>query len=224
MNISIEELKILEENFNKNDIIYFQLLLTKLYEISLKIENGELNSEEKQLAITIFKNILDQNELNVVISISRLNDLFEPFDGEINIENKDNFITLFNLILEQWDTSEENIFSYKIKQITEEFINKIMQNINFNNFISVDNNEETENILFEEEYPSLNFEIKNKDYLREYILQKKLIEYKCECCGLTSWQNNPLMLKLYSKNGIYTNTNLNNLIFLCPNCYSQIGE
>lgn len=74
-------------------------------------------------------------------------------------------------------------------------------------------------------YPTFdNFVIKNKDYLKEYIVRNGLIEYKCSCCGLTSWQNNPLMLHLHSKSGIYSNKNLNDLEFLCPNCYSQIGD
>lgn len=74
-------------------------------------------------------------------------------------------------------------------------------------------------------YPTFNdFVIKNKDYLKEYVVRNNLIEYKCNCCGLTSWQNNPLMLYLHSKSGVYSNKNLNDLEFLCPNCYSQIGD
>ena len=70
----------------------------------------------------------------------------------------------------------------------------------------------------------IDIDITNKNYLKEYIMRKNLKPYKCDICGLSSWQNNPLMLYLYSKNHIYSNKNLENLMFLCPNCYSQIGE
>jgi hypothetical protein len=46
------------------------------------------------------------------------------------------------------------------------------------------------------------------------------MDYSCNRCGLSSWQNNPLMLHLYSKDGKYSNLDLSNLEFLCPNCYS----
>jgi len=78
---------------------------------------------------------------------------------------------------------------------------------------------------FVAEIPKMNnsFVIHNKKYLKEFIQRKKLIPYQCAICGLSEWQNEPLRLELDSYNGIYSNTNLNNLRFLCPNCYSQVG-
>lgn len=68
------------------------------------------------------------------------------------------------------------------------------------------------------------FVIHNKKYLREFIQKKKLLPYQCAICGLSEWQNEPLRLELDSFSGVYSNTNLHELRFLCPNCYSQIGH
>jgi hypothetical protein len=73
--------------------------------------------------------------------------------------------------------------------------------------------------------PDVNsFVIHNKKYLEEFIRRKNLLPYQCNICGLSEWQNEPLQLELDSLDGIYNNLNLNNLRFLCPNCYSQVGH
>lgn len=46
-------------------------------------------------------------------------------------------------------------------------------------------------------------------------------EWKCECCGLTEWQGNPLPLELHHIDGDRTNNVRENLQILCPNCHSQ---
>lgn len=58
------------------------------------------------------------------------------------------------------------------------------------------------------------------------VLKKKLIkegikEYKCECCGLTTWLGKPIPLELHHINGKHYDNRLMNLIVLCPNCHSQ---
>ena len=79
----------------------------------------------------------------------------------------------------------------------------------------------------ENEQPVFNgipFIVHNPKYLKEYICRKNLLPYRCAICGLSEWQNEPLALELDSFNGVYTSSNLNNLRFLCPNCYSQVGH
>ena len=49
----------------------------------------------------------------------------------------------------------------------------------------------------------------------------KIREYKCECCGLSEWNNIPITLQAHHKDGDKTNNELNNLQLLCPNCHSQ---
>lgn len=53
------------------------------------------------------------------------------------------------------------------------------------------------------------------------ILKENLIEYKCKCCGLNSWQGKEITLELHHINGVNTDHRLENLMFLCPNCHSQ---
>lgn len=54
------------------------------------------------------------------------------------------------------------------------------------------------------------------------LLKKyKLIEYKCICGLVDSWNNKELKLELDHVNGIRNDNRLANLRFICPNCHSQ---
>lgn len=58
--------------------------------------------------------------------------------------------------------------------------------------------------------------------LKKRILKENLLEYRCDCCGLSdSWNNKKLVLQLDHINGINNDHRLNNLRFVCPNCHSQ---
>ena len=48
-----------------------------------------------------------------------------------------------------------------------------------------------------------------------------LKENKCEKCGLSEWQGEPLICELHHINGDSTDNRIENLIILCPNCHSQ---
>lgn len=49
----------------------------------------------------------------------------------------------------------------------------------------------------------------------------KTHEYKCECCGISKWNNKRLTLQLHHIDGNRRNNNEENLQLLCPNCHSQ---
>lgn len=55
----------------------------------------------------------------------------------------------------------------------------------------------------------------------EYIKRILNDQPKCECCGITSWNNKPLVFQLHHINGDHKDSNVNNLQLLCPNCHSQ---
>lgn len=69
--------------------------------------------------------------------------------------------------------------------------------------------------------------IKNKEHMDWGWMKKKIIEfslipYKCCECRLTNeWNGKPLVLHLDHKNGDFTNNEMTNLQFLCPNCHTQ---
>lgn len=53
------------------------------------------------------------------------------------------------------------------------------------------------------------------------IIQYGLKEYKCEKCGVSSWNGNDIILELHHKDGDHSNNRFDNLQILCPNCHSQ---
>ena len=55
--------------------------------------------------------------------------------------------------------------------------------------------------------------------LREYLTETQ--GYKCSCCGIAEWNNNPISLEVDHKDGDPYNDSPDNLRFICPNCHSQ---
>jgi hypothetical protein len=45
--------------------------------------------------------------------------------------------------------------------------------------------------------------------------------YKCEECGLSEWNNKPIVLDLDHIDGNFNDNGLHNVRLLCPNCHSQ---
>lgn len=56
--------------------------------------------------------------------------------------------------------------------------------------------------------------------LRLRLLKEGIKEAKCEVCGLTRWQNEPIPLELEHVDGDHFNNRLENLKILCPNCHA----
>lgn len=71
---------------------------------------------------------------------------------------------------------------------------------------------------------------KNKNTPRDellisYIIDNNLIEYKCKKCTQGAlWNKKPLQLVLDRMNNVITDNKLENLRFLCPNCFSQLNK
>lgn len=237
----IEELEILKQSFDNEDIVSYQLFLIKIKKIIDLIDNEQFNETEKQELSDYIRNYLVSLNLNRTFTISDLNELFIPEVNDLDINNKNIYITIFNLFVEEL-SDVDNIFSQKLKYCITNMISRIATSVDETMTINdtvqetvaneSDQSESSEQLdqvaqfvdIINTNSFDIDIDITNKNYLKEYIMRKNLKPYKCDVCGLSSWQNNPLMLYLYSKNHIYSNKNLENLMFLCPNCYSQIGE
>lgn len=56
---------------------------------------------------------------------------------------------------------------------------------------------------------------------REILISRGVKEAKCECCGLSQWMGNPILLELHHKDFNHYNNSLDNLQILCANCHMQ---
>lgn len=72
-----------------------------------------------------------------------------------------------------------------------------------------------------EERFSLHDKKKASSKTKEVLLKHNLRENKCEICGITEWNGQPLTLQLHHINGNPKDDRLENLQILCPNCHSQ---
>jgi hypothetical protein len=61
----------------------------------------------------------------------------------------------------------------------------------------------------------------NTNRLRNKLIREGLKLAKCERCGNTSWNGQPISLELHHKDGVRDNNELVNLEILCPNCHAQ---
>ena len=70
------------------------------------------------------------------------------------------------------------------------------------------------------EYLSTSKDIQSNK-VRIKLLKEGYKEYRCEHCGLTSWQGQPIPLELHHKDGNRYNNTLENFELCCPNCHAQ---
>ena len=62
-------------------------------------------------------------------------------------------------------------------------------------------------------------EVNDRVTIRKVLTEIK--GYKCECCGISSYNNKPLTLQVDHKDGNAGNNSPENLRLICPNCHSQ---
>lgn len=56
--------------------------------------------------------------------------------------------------------------------------------------------------------------------LKQKMFEEGVKENKCDCCGVSWWQGQRLVLEVHHKNGDNYDYNLSNIELLCPNCHS----
>lgn len=61
----------------------------------------------------------------------------------------------------------------------------------------------------------------NRSHLKQRLLAEGLKENRCERCGLTEWNGEPLNMQLHHNNGRGKDNRLVNISLLCPNCHAQ---
>ena len=80
---------------------------------------------------------------------------------------------------------------------------------------------------WDEKYPDYVIFAENSTYsrhcLKDRILQRNLIKYRCECCKIgPEWMGKPMPLILDHINGVNNDNRLENLRFVCSNCDTQL--
>ena len=55
--------------------------------------------------------------------------------------------------------------------------------------------------------------------VKVYLIENN--EYSCSECGISTWNDKPIVLEIEHKNGNPSDNSLENVCLLCPNCHSQ---
>lgn len=108
-------------------------------------------------------------------------------------------------IIKEYDLDET-----KLNENREEFLRKQREKLHSSERIPI------EEIIYENKHPTY-----NTNSLRNRLISEGYKVYKCERCGISSWQDKPLSLQLHHKDENKRNHYITNLELLCPNCHSQ---
>lgn len=204
---TIVTIKDLNKIFNNNEP--YDINDKELYKVFFVLIYEELSSNDPQISFKIKESIFTLIQL-----------LQDSFDKE-EIEETNETVSE-NIPVEVLENINEPIKNYSdpiVSNNTKDISNILNQIDNFTDNI---NNSFTSTQSLPV-MPNGDFIIRNRKYLKEYIQRKNLIPYRCNICGLSEWQNEPLALELDSTDGTFSNFDLNKIRFLCPNCFSQVG-
>tara|TARA_B100001094_G_C17941081_1_gene675639 strand:+ start:441 stop:842 length:402 start_codon:yes stop_codon:yes gene_type:complete len=128
-------------------------------------------------------------------------------------KNEREFINTINNSYYLKDVVKKMGYSLNNKTIKKIKMKMDELNININDFSS------SKDIPLE----SHNIKKNNKEMKRK-LLEKDLIENKCQSCKIGDmWNGRLLSLKLDYNNGNPNDKNLDNIRLLCPNCYNQLS-
>lgn len=57
--------------------------------------------------------------------------------------------------------------------------------------------------------------------LKNKLIEEKIKDTKCEICGISEWNSEPVVLELDHKDSNHLNNEISNLQIICPNCHAQ---
>ena len=114
-----------------------------------------------------------------------------------------------------------NIFSKKATNETVRYLKEILdrRGVDYSHFISAPEvyrwnaKRKLEDILLSGNTVSVT-------HLRDRLINEGVKERKCEKCGRSEWEGEPIPLQLHHINGDRTDNRLENLQLLCPNCHA----
>lgn len=112
-----------------------------------------------------------------------------------------------------------NIDYYSLKGFLKEI------NIEYNGNLTRKGLEKIESLPLENHKDDdIDFNLLKIKRIKEYLFENNYKEYKCESCGISSWNEKEITLQLHHKDGNHSNNKLSNLVILCPNCHSQTHD
>jgi 5-methylcytosine-specific restriction endonuclease McrA len=76
------------------------------------------------------------------------------------------------------------------------------------------------NVSFKTNYPSNPASKAFYQHYKNYMLCNDIWEYKCQCCGISEYNNKPIILEIDHINGFREDNRPENLRLLCKNCHS----
>lgn len=103
-----------------------------------------------------------------------------------------------------------------LKKIIEKY------NIDISHFSTISTPKTQSKKISDDEYFVLdNNVLKGSSKVKARLLKNNIKEHKCEYCGNTEWNSQPIPLELHHINGNRYDNRLENLQLLCPNCHAQ---
>lgn len=232
-------------NFDNDNIYCYHLLTLFIHEIFIRNEQSDeiYLSLQENLKITIeaildfnekkdngCEEILDYNNFNIMNTedfIALINNINIKLDKQDNYFLEDEeLINFIKNILEKIEgqTRELDNCDPELNQLIEECVDDYLKE----EYINKESIENIAEVLSEIEETVIHVEdfeekLLNPEHFKEIILRNKMLsleDYKCNRCGISEWQGYPLPLKLIYKDNNKYNQNINNIQFLCPNCYT----
>ena len=159
------------------------------------------------------KNIIDRLGADKIISVCNSAKTFKEACAQLNCGYR--YLVAAAIKLECYDVLKENskLYSKKRKFDNCPWLIKSTTSTNQNGYIT------DHNIWCQELFAGRIQTSSSK--IKYHLFLAGLKTNKCECCGISEWNNKPISCQLHHIDGNPSNNALENLQILCPNCHTQ---